>query len=337
MVKTKVKSTPTSFADFTASDISKMGGEMGMEEVKVFVQLYRQRQIDRLAHESQLRELNKIGKDSTALRVLAAQAYECEQVIKIAMDEWTTTHVLGAWMRRIYMVGPVIAAGILSELDITKAKTAGAFMRFGGIDPTAKWEKGQRRPFNAKLKQYLYYAGDVFNKARNNEKCFYGNKIILPYIKHYSEQNEAGAYIETAKQLVATCSKNTQAYKAGLKGMLSDYHIKKRAIYKGKQIFVSHLFDEWYRLHYNQEPPAPYVIAHMGHIHPTIPSLPKFIPPEERLTFDDNIREIYLESLQERLANNETDEVLETDEITHNAEAYRSAQQALFTKYSIPE
>jgi hypothetical protein len=36
-------------------------------------------------------------------------------------------------------IGPVIAAGLLANIDITKAPTAGHIWRFAGLDPSSKW------------------------------------------------------------------------------------------------------------------------------------------------------------------------------------------------------
>lgn len=62
-----------------------------------------------------------------------------ENDIKKALDAYVKTYAVGRWMQSIVGIGPVISAGILSHLDIRKAKTVSHFWRFAGMDPTAVW------------------------------------------------------------------------------------------------------------------------------------------------------------------------------------------------------
>jgi hypothetical protein len=41
---------------------------------------------------------------------------------------------------------------LLARIDIVKAPTAGHIWRYAGLDPTVRWNKGEKRPWNAGLK-----------------------------------------------------------------------------------------------------------------------------------------------------------------------------------------
>lgn len=52
----------------------------------------------------------------------------------------------------IHGIGPVISAGLLAHIDIHRAVTVGHIWRFAGLDPSVKWLKKTKRPWNAGLK-----------------------------------------------------------------------------------------------------------------------------------------------------------------------------------------
>ena len=45
----------------------------------------------------------------------------------------------GRWALSICGIGPVIAAGLLAYIDITRCQTAGAIWRYAGLDPSKQW------------------------------------------------------------------------------------------------------------------------------------------------------------------------------------------------------
>jgi hypothetical protein len=61
--------------------------------------------------------------------------------------------------------------------------------------------------------------------------------------------------------------KDTDAYKAYSVGKLPPAHIHARAKRYAVKLFLAHYHETGYRLHYGEEPPAPYPIAVLGHAH----------------------------------------------------------------------
>jgi hypothetical protein len=64
-----------------------------------------------------------------------------EDEIKKVLDAWTNVEPsgMGAWSKEIIGIGPVLAAGLLAHIDITKAPTAGHIWSFAGLNPNAEW------------------------------------------------------------------------------------------------------------------------------------------------------------------------------------------------------
>lgn len=236
------------------------------DEARFLVDAYYMMQDDRKRSHNQVRALDESQEPNAVLAWLAKQSETLEGQIKRALDAYTESHMMGSWMRHIVGIGPVISAGMLAHIDIERAPTVGHIWRYAGLDPTMKWEKGERRPWNAQLKTLCWKAGQSFMKFSGREDCFYGG--IYRQRKEYEIlRNDAGTNAELAAQLVAKVGKTTEAFKSLTVGKLPPGQIDARARRYAVKLFLSHLHNEWYRRHFGTEPPLPYPIAHLGHAH----------------------------------------------------------------------
>jgi hypothetical protein len=82
--------------------------------------------------------------------------------------------MIGRWAESICGIGPIISAGLHAYVDVEKSACVSSLWRFSGFDPTCKWEKKEKRSFNANLKTLCYLIGESFVKVSNNNKDFYG-------------------------------------------------------------------------------------------------------------------------------------------------------------------
>ena len=171
-------------------------------------------------------------------------------------------------MRTVLGVGPVIAAGLLAHIDITRAQTAGAIWRYAGLDPTSEWKKGEKRPFNASLKTLCWKLGESFVKVSGNEKSLYG-KLYRDRKEVEIAKNEAGDFADQAKAKLEkfNIGKTTDAYKAYSTGKLPPAHVHARAKRYAVKMFLAHLHEIWYEIETGDKAPVPYVMAHAGHTH----------------------------------------------------------------------
>jgi hypothetical protein len=172
------------------------------------------------------------------------------------------------WARSIVGIGPVISAGLLAHIDITKAPTVGHIWRYAGLDPTQSWEKGQKRPWNARLKTLCWKIGESFVKVSGNEKDIYG-KVYKERKEIETARNEK---LEFSEQAIAILGKkrfgaDTQAKKFYEQQMLPPAHIHARAKRYAVKLFLSHLHHVWWEVQTGEKPPKPYVLTHMGHAH----------------------------------------------------------------------
>lgn len=300
-------------------DISKAAALMSSDEARYLVDAYYIMQEDRKRSFNQVRATEGDAEPNSVIQWLAMNSKILEDQIKRALDSYTKAHMMGSWMRDIYGIGPVLSAGLLAHIDITRAPTTGHIWRFAGVDPNVIWPSSERaaqwvkefgldipkaakifgrnidtltrmatthpvthapvkltattlakaisrRPWNANLKTLCWKIGQSFMKFSNQEECFYG-QIYKQRKALEIERNNAGANKLAAEEGKNRVGKDTEAYKHFCEGKLPPAQIDARARRYAVKLFLSHLHDEWYRRHFNEEPPLPYPISFLGHAH----------------------------------------------------------------------
>ena len=247
-------------------DIIKSSVLLNEKQARFLVDSYYTMQADRIRTANQVRSMEE--EPHEVLKWAFDQFSLLENEIKKALDIYSNSNYIGRWMRSIIGIGPVIAAGFLAHLDITKAETAGAFWRFAGLDPTMKWEKGKKRPFNAQLKTLCWKLGESFVKFQNNENDVYG-KLYSMRKKSEIAKNEMGAFKEEAEEKLKKfkIGKSTDAYKCYIQGKLPPAHLHARARRFAVKMFLSHLHEIWFKHHFKVDPPAPFVFSLAEHTH----------------------------------------------------------------------
>lgn len=248
-------------------DLAKAAATLSDAEVRFLVDAYYMMQDNRIRQDGQIRSM-KGQEPHAVLAWLAVGSDTLEKQIKRALDKYTEAHPVGGWCRGIYGIGPVISAGLLAHIDITKAPTVGHIWSFAGLDPTKKWLPKTKRPWNDKLKTLCWKAGESFVKFSNHEQCFYGH-LYKNKKAEITAENDAGMFSETAAQILQEKNfrKDTEAYKAYIQGKLPPAHVHARARRYAVKLFLAHLHEEMYRRILGKEPPLPYPIAHQGHVH----------------------------------------------------------------------
>lgn len=249
-------------------DLRDAARRLGDREVRYIVDAYYIVQEHRKAIRNQQRTLVDAGEPAHLPRWLGNQLEILEEQIRRAMDAWTDARIEGRWAKSIVGIGPVLAAGLLAHIDITKAPTVGHIWRFAGLDPTVRWEKGQKRPWNAALKTLCWKIGESFVKVKGHPQDIYG-KVYEARRRLEEERNELGEYAEQAARILAErrIGKDTVAYGYYSQGKLPPAHIHARAKRYAVKLFLAHLHHVMYETRYGSPPPKPYVIEHLGHAH----------------------------------------------------------------------
>lgn len=200
---------------------------------------------------------------------------EIEAGVLRGLKNYAEASPVGYWMMAQHGVGPVIAAGFLAHLDIEKAPTAGHFWSFAGLNPSCKWEKGEKRPYNAQLKQLCYHLGECIKRTWKDEGSFYG-PIYGTRKELLVERNERGYNAERAKTF-RTQSKDVRKVLA--EGKLPAGNLDRQACNYVAKIFLSHLHAVMLWDKYGDAVSLPYSIAMLNHAHfIEIPLADKFFP-----------------------------------------------------------
>ena len=251
-------------------DIKNAGTTLSKEEARYLVDLYYQMQEYRKTSDNQVRQLQKEDNKEPheTLAFFANNFRTLERNIKSVLQVYAESKPIGQWMLSICGIGPVISAGLMANIDITKVQTAGQIQAFAGLDPTREWHKGEKRPYNARLKTLCWKIGQCFIKVQNNEEDVYG-KIFAIRKAYEIERNEKGELADQAKAKLErfNIKKTTDAYKWYSQGKLPPAHINQRASRYAVKIFLSHLFSVWYEMEHKEKPPKPYAIAILNHAH----------------------------------------------------------------------
>jgi hypothetical protein len=249
-------------------DLAKAAISLSRHEARYLVDTYYQMQEDRKRASNQARALITNSEPANVVEWLARQSQTLEQQIKRALDTYSATDPVGEWSRGIIGIGPVIAAGLLAHIDITKAPTVGHIWRYAGLDPTVEWGKGQKRPWNAQLKTLCWKIGESFVKVSGNPDSFYG-EVYKKRKEWELQRNEEGLYADQAAKMLAKfkIGTDTTARKFYEAGKLPPGHIHARAKRYAVKLFLSQWHEVAYRQHYGTEPPKPYAIDILKHAH----------------------------------------------------------------------
>ena len=170
---------------------------LSQDEARYLVDYYYTLQNDRIRAKGRVRAFSEQSEPHEVITWLSDNTAFLEKQVQRALTAYAESNPVGRWSMSITGIAGVISAGLLAHIDIEKAATPGHIERFGGIDPTIEWKKGQKRPFNAKLKVLFWKIGESFVKTSNLESDFYG-KIYKQAKEHLTEQNESGVFAESA-------------------------------------------------------------------------------------------------------------------------------------------
>ena len=266
--------TATASAPLTASQTLLSGrlnramlsqaSALSMAEIRGLVDSYYQIQTFRKAGANQRRAVAQ-GVDAHPLVDYVIERLEAlEKDIQKMMDVATNAHVPTQWAKSHVGIGPVLSAGLLAHIDITLARTPSAVWRFAGYDPTSVWEKGKRRPWNARLKVLGYLIGESFKKFSNHKNASLYSQLYRERKALEVARTEGGLHREVAAQALASkrWKTDTTAHAAYTAGRLPAGQLDARARRYAVKIFLEHFWRVCYEVHFQQPAPLPYIVEH---------------------------------------------------------------------------
>jgi hypothetical protein len=248
-------------------DVREAATLLSANEARYLVEMYYDLQGYRIDTQQRIRKLVEADAPLRTLNFVFRQVERVEHVCAQALDAYSEAKPLGRWARSIHGIGPKIAAGMLAHIDLSRTQTAGQLWAFAGLDPTKEWKKGEKRPWNARLKRLCWIIGESFVKVSGNEDAFYG-RIYRERKELETAKNAAGDYADQAAQVLdrKRFRADTDARKAYEAGILPKAHIHARAKRYAVKLFLAHYFEIGCKLD-GRTAPAPYAVAHLGHAH----------------------------------------------------------------------
>jgi hypothetical protein len=255
-------------------DLREASKTLSDEEARFLVDYYYMMQHDRIRANNQIRSMQKTRVENEqepephgVLVWLGANTALLELQIKNALHSYAETFPAGQWALSQHGIGPVITAGLLAHVDIEKAKSPSAIWRFAGLDPTTKWGKKEKRPWNARLKVICWHIGECFKRTSGSDKSFYG-PLYQQRKTLEVERNEAGQFAEQAKAALEEkkYKKETTARACYEQGKLPPGRLDLRATRYATKLFLSHYWVVLFESTYLKRAPEPWIIQHGGHV-----------------------------------------------------------------------
>lgn len=256
-------------------DAQSSAGLVSRGQIRYLVDTYYQMQHYRIAAHNQVRQA--VREPCEALRGVYGAMDACEKGIRSYLGRFADSYTTGLWCRSIVGVGPVITAALLAHLDIRKARTVGHFYSFAGLNPDVKWERGRKRPWNARLRAIMYLAGECFVRTQHRAGQYYGS-IYAARKKYEIDRNERGDNREQAARQLAdkNIGKETECHRHLTGGKLPPAQIHARARRYAAKIFLSHVHHVMYVEYYGTEPPVPFAFEHCPGDHRHVIPVPNF-------------------------------------------------------------
>lgn len=249
-------------------DLKTAARVLTAQEARYLVDFYYLIQDARMRAFAQDRAMKEVGEPSSFAKWLGENFETLEAQVKRALQAYAEASPVGEWAMRVPGVGPVLAAGLLAHIDIEQAPTVGHIWSFAGLNPEAKWERGEKRPWNARLKVIAWKLGESFVRVSGHENDVYGH-IYAERKAQEQERNEKRLFKDQAEAILKAkrIAKDTEAYKWYSQGKLPPAHIHARAKRYATKLFLAHLQAVMYEVKYGKEAPKPYILTQPGHAH----------------------------------------------------------------------
>lgn len=233
-------------------------------EIRFVVANYYLEQEARKRIDMQLRHMGDKA-ESPFLTVSAAAHGEWERIQKAGLKQYAEKNPVGRWMMEQRGVGEVLAGGLLAFLGDEKVfETVGHWWSFAGLNPEQKWEKGQKRPYNAQLKQLTFHLGECFKRVSNHPDAFYG-ALYRQKKAEVELRNERGGFADKAAGFIMSDAAKQKKIRAS--GQVPAFYLDRWACRWTVKIFLSHVHALMYWNAYGKVPPKPFAISILGHAH----------------------------------------------------------------------
>lgn len=109
------------------------------EQARYLVDTYYRFQGYRVASGNQTFALGSDSKPHAVIDWLTESTGRLERNVSTLLGVYANSSPLGKWAQSITGVGPILTAGLMANIDITKCPTVGHIWSFAGLNPKVKW------------------------------------------------------------------------------------------------------------------------------------------------------------------------------------------------------
>jgi len=238
-------------------------GEAGLTAIRFLVESYYDYQHLRMEAANRQRASIEAGAPQFLMQWLTSRQLNTEKTIASVLAAYCRVEKtgMGNWATATVGIGPIISAGLLAYIDMNRAKHVSSVWRFFGLDPTAKWLKGEKRPWSARAKVLAWKIGISFMRFHKNPKCSYG-RIYAERKALEQQRNERGEFSELARATLEQRNiRDKETVAIYTSGKLPAGRIELRAERYATKLFLSNWWREAYRQKFGVEPEDPWIIA----------------------------------------------------------------------------
>lgn len=254
-------------------DLREAAATLTPRDARYAVDLYYQLQEYRIGAAAQIRSSE--GEPNALLLALCQAMQRLERTTGTALGHFAAEHREGRWAQSICGIGPVLSAGLVAHVDVKTSANVSKLWSFAGLNPTQKWSRGEKRPWNARLKVLAYKIGESFVKVQGNPRDIYGRFYAERKAREIA-RNEAGLFAEQAAAVLAArrYSHDTIAYASYSAGKLPPAHLHARARRYATKLFLSHYWMVAYECAHGAPAPAPWIVSPEGGGHVDLIAVP---------------------------------------------------------------
>lgn len=133
------------------ADVAAAARRLSPRQARYLVDDYYAQQHYRIQSHNQTLALEEAEEPNQLAGWMRDRYYQLERQLRGILDAYSLSQPPGQWARANVGVGPVLAAGLLAHLE-SDVPTVGHWWSFAGLNPAVRWQAGEKRPWNAKLK-----------------------------------------------------------------------------------------------------------------------------------------------------------------------------------------
>lgn len=188
----------------------------------------------RIAMGNQILALEKAEEETQPLEDYFKRFYDIEKDIAKHIAIVVKDEPMYEWLKSVKGIGAILAAALLSSIDIAKTQHASSVWKYAGLAPGQKRQRGKKLDFNPFLKKTCWLIGESFVKTKGEYRGIYDTSKMMyknKFPKKILMVDEKG------KPILTRDGKKRYMY--------SDGHLHNMAKRRCVKLFLSNFWAAW--------------------------------------------------------------------------------------------